>query len=71
MGEVFAQMGPENDPVKAFILLDADDTMHAYQYSADTFAELSKLLGKTTEALSAAHPSVPIMVRHFFPTKLE
>ena len=60
VGEVFAQMGPESEPVKASILLDADDTMHAYQYSADTFAELSKLLGETTEALSAAHSGLRV-----------
>ena len=60
VGEVFAQMGPEGEPVKAFILLDADDTMHAYQYSADAFAELSKLLGETTEALSAAHSGLRV-----------
>ena len=60
VGEVFAQMGPENEPVKAFILFDADDTMHAYQYSTDTFAELSELLGKTTEALSAAHSGLRV-----------
>ena len=56
VGEVFAQMGPEGEPVKAFFLLDADDAIrHAYQYDRDTFAEFSKLLGETTEALSAAH----------------
>ena len=61
VGDIFAQMGPGGEPVKAFLLSGSDDTIqHAFQFERDTFAELAGLLGKATKTLSAVHSAIRV-----------
>ena len=61
VGDIFAQMGPGGEPVKAFLLVGSDDTIqNAFQFERDTFAEFTELLGKATKTLSEVHSAIRV-----------
>src|SRR5262249_32303399 len=53
VADIFAKMGPEHEPTKAFLLLGANDSIqHAYQYDSAAMVELSKAVRDTAKILS-------------------
>jgi len=58
---IFAQMAPGDEPVKAFFLIGPDgDIARSYQYDGHAFEDLSKLLAETAKTLSGAHSGLRV-----------
>ncbi len=59
--DIFSQMGPGHEPVKAFLLIGSDDNIrNAYQYEQSTMTELSKTLCDTAKTLSGAQAGLRV-----------